>query len=62
MITFADLIKLLEAFNPDDHVIGVIGIGDPNQDLVVRYSSGHELPGWNEWLENAGEEEIVSVK
>jgi hypothetical protein len=50
MITFADLIKLLEAFNPDDKVFGVIGIGNANLDLAIRYSSGTQLPDWDEWL------------
>lgn len=51
-MTFADLIKLLEAFPPDDDVFGIIGIGDAEQGLTIKYSSGHVLPGWDEWLED----------
>ncbi len=52
-MTFGDLIKMLEAYDPNDLVCGIIGITDLEQDIIIRYSSGHELPGWNEWLENA---------
>ena len=57
-MTFADLIKMLSAFNPDDDVFGVIGIGALNQDIIIRYSSGHELPGWNEWLKEGWKEKV----
>lgn len=51
-MTFAELIDLLGAFDPEEKVFGVIGIGDSNQDQIIRYSSGHVLPGWDEWVES----------